>query len=412
MKKAICLLLAALTITSAVFAGGSSESNNSGVTTIQWWSPNWDEVESRELIATFEADNPDIKVDLVVTDWDTYKAKTTTALTGRKAPELYSVLLTDVKPFAEKGLIAPVYDLCKDAGTDWSDMIPAAIDIVSYNSETYAIPFRYDGSGVYYNKAALRSVGYDEFPETWAEVLEMSDKLLANGTYTPTAWTFGNQTNAVTRFAQVLYTFGGDFMNTTGTQCTLNTTEAKDALSFLNNMLVKGYAPRSSLELDNTRLRDTFGAGQMAYYIGGPFDVDVILNDYSDIELGTAVLPGIDSMGCTTANGWCVVMAQNTENKEAAARFLSFLGTPSSQTKLTDSFPSSYTALQEAKFSTEYLTPFAKQLEVSKDEPSYIRWAEMEPIIYQYMQEAFTGKISTDEACESMTKDITDLLGL
>lgn len=412
MKKSICILLIVLFFCGAVFANGTTEAEKSGVTTIQWWSPNWDETDSRKLISEFEELNSDIKVDLVVTDWDTYKAKTTTALTGKKAPELYSVLLTDVKPFAEKRLVSPVFDLCKEAGTDWSDMIPASIDIISYNNEAYAIPFRYDGSGVYYNKAAIKSVGYDEFPTTWANVIDMSDKLLEKGEYTPTAWTFGNQTNAVTRFAQILYTFGGNFMNDDNSKCTLNSKESIQALTFLNEMLEKGYAPKSSLELDNTRLRDTFGANQMAYYIGGPFDIDVLVNDYPQIDFGTATLPGINSMGTTTANGWCVIMAENTTNKEEAARFLSFLGEAKSQIQLTDSFPSSYTALKEPKFSTEYLIPFAKQLETSKAEPSYSRWAEMQPIIYEYMQDTFSGKISPAEACQKMANDITSLLGL
>ena len=38
------------------------------------------------------------------------------------------------------------------------------------------------------------------------------------------------------------------------------------------------------------------------------------------------------------------------------------------------------------------------------------RWSEMEPIIFQYMQNAVSGSMSVDEACEAMTKDIDVLL--
>lgn len=62
------------------------------------------------------------------------------------------------------------------------------------------------------------------------------------------------------------------------------------------------------------------------------------------------------------------------------------------------------------KFATEELKPFMEQLNNSKAEPSYERWSEMEPIIFQYMQNAVSGSMSVDEACEAMTKDIDVLL--
>ena len=50
------------------------------------------------------------------------------------------------------------------------------------------------------------------------------------------------------------------------------------------------------------------------------------------------------------------------------------------------------------------------QLDNSKAEPAYERWSEMEPIIFQYMQNAVAGTMSVDESCEEMAKDIDALL--
>ena len=115
-------------------------------------------------------------------------------------------------------------------------------------------------------------------------------------------------------------------------------------------------------------------------------------------------------MGVTTANGWCVALAAKSENKEAAAEFIAYITTPENQARLTDSFPASKTAMEYEKFATEELKPFMEQLNNSKAEPSYERWSEMEPIIFQYMQNAVSGSMSVDEACEAMTKDIDVLL--
>ena len=379
-----------------------------GKTTIEWWTPNWDEVESREMAAEFEKEHPDIKVEIVVTDWDTYKSKITTAISADNAPEVCTMLLTDVAPFATKGLLEPLDELGKTAGIDFDDIVKPALDITSVDGKEYGVPFRYDGSGIYYNIDMLKAAGYDAFPETWDEMVEMSKKLSKDGVY-GFAWPLGNQANATTRFVQQIYTYGGDVLDADG-KCLLNTKESKAALGNIVDSIKEGYAAPGSSEFDNTTMRESFGQGNLAFLLSGPFDVDTLKTDYPELNFATAVIPGIDGMGVTTANGWCVALAAKSENKEAAAEFIAYITTPENQARLTDSFPASKTAMEYEKFATEELKPFMEQLNNSKAEPSYERWSEMEPIIFQYMQNAVSGSMSVDEACEAMTKDIDVLL--
>ena len=190
----------------------TNQSEKTQQVTIQWWTPNWDEPESREMAAEFEEANPDIKVELVITDWDTYKSKITTAISAKNAPELFTILLTDVGPFAKKDLLEPLTELGKAASIDFDDLLEPALDITSLNGEIYGIPFRYDGSGIYYNVDMLEAAGYDAFPTDWDEMVEMSQKLSGDGVY-GFAWPLGNQANAATRLVQQLNTYGGDILN-------------------------------------------------------------------------------------------------------------------------------------------------------------------------------------------------------
>lgn len=397
-------------VSMAVGCGKKEETTaeKGGKTTIEWWTPNWDEVESREMAAEFEKEHPDIKVEIVVTDWDTYKSKITTAISADNAPEVCTMLLTDVAPFATKGLLEPLDELGKTAGIDFDDIVKPALDITSVDGKEYGVPFRYDGSGIYYNIDMLKAAGYDAFPETWDEMVEMSKKLSKDGVY-GFAWPLGNQANATTRFVQQIYTYGGDVLDADG-KCLLNTKESKAALGNIVDSIKEGYAAPGSSEFDNTTMRESFGQGNLAFLLSGPFDVDTLKTDYPELNFATAVIPGIDGMGVTTANGWCVALAAKSENKEAAAEFIAYITTPENQARLTDSFPASKTAMEYEKFATEELKPFMEQLNNSKAEPSYERWSEMEPIIFQYMQNAVSGSMSVDEACEAMTKDIDVLL--
>lgn len=386
--------------------GGSSEA-----VTIQWWTPNWDEPESREMAEEFEKDNPNIKVELVITDWDTYKDKITTAISAKGAPEMFTILLTDVKPFAGKSLLEPLTDLGTNAGVDFDDILAPALDITSVGGQAYGIPFRYDGSGIYYNETMLKEAGYEAFPKTWDEMLDMSSKLSEEGKVA-FAWPLGNQANAVTRFVQQLYTYGGEILNEDETKCLLDSDEAVTALENIVDSIKEGYASQSSSEIDNTKMREMFGTEQLAFNLTGPFDVDSLKTDYPDLKWKTAVIPGDGGMACTTANGWCVAMAQNSEHKEEAAKFMAYITEPENQARLTDSFPASKTAMEFEQFATEELKPFIEQLNNSKPEPAYTCWSEVEPVIYSYIQSAVSGDITPKEACIKMTEDINAIVGM
>lgn len=403
MKKTLAIVVALLMCLASVSAVAE--------TTIEWWTPNWDEVESREMAAEFEAANPGIKVELVITDWDTYKSKITAAISTGNAPELCTVLTTDVVPFAQVGLLEPLNERATAAGVNFDDLLPAAVAIASIDDTVYGIPFRHDGSGIYYNVDLLKAAGYDSFPTTWDEMVEMSKKLTNDEVYA-FAWPLGNQANAVTRLVQQLYTYGGDVLAEDGVTCILNSDAAKKALGNIVSSIQEGYASPSSAEIDNTKMRDLFGSAKLAFNFTGPFDADTLIAEYPELNFATAVIPGVDGMGCTTSNGWTIVMAKNCpdENKEAAAKLLAYLTTPENQARLTDSFPASYTALEYEQFATDILKPFAEQLDNSKPEPTYTRWAEMEPVIYEYIQYAVSGTMSVDEACEAMAADVTALL--
>jgi multiple sugar transport system substrate-binding protein len=379
--------------------------------TIEWWTPNWDEKESREMVEEFTAMHPNIKVNLVITEWDTYKSKITAAISTKNAPQLYTVLTTDIAQFGKLGLLSPLNDLGAQAGINFDDILKGALDICTVNGNIYGIPFRHDGSGVWYNVDMLKAAGYTSFPATWAEMNELSAKIKENNIAEYAhAWPLGNQANAATRMVQQLYSLGGNVLNDAETECLLDSKEAIQALTNICETLEKGYASPSSLEMDNTILRDTFGAGKLAFYIGGPFDASTLETEYPNINFASAVIPGENGMGCTTSNGWSIGMAANTEHKEEAALFLQYLTTPENQARLTDSFPASYTAIQYEQFATDNLKPFAAQLENSKPEPAYAQWAQMEPIIFNYMQYALSGTMTPEEACKAMKTDIDALL--
>lgn len=413
MKKVKYLSCALLSVCMIIglLAGCAGGGGSSDGVTIQWWVPNWDEEPAREIVAEFMELNEGITVEFVITDWDTYKSRVTTAISTSGAPELSTVLLTDVVPFAQRGWAEPLNDIGRDAGIDFSDLMTTAREIMSIDGELYAIPFRYDGPGVYYNVDMLAEIGYDEFPRTWDEMIEMSKKLDIDGGHA-FAFPMGNQPNAVVRYIVSLYTYGGDVLNADETESLLDSAAARRALGDFVYAMEEGLMSPASLEFDNTQTRYAFGARAIAFKFDGPYDIEPIQEEFPDINFRTAVVPGENGMARSTANGWCVMMSANAnpDHKEAAAQLLAFIALPENQRKMTNSLPASYKALQFEEFDTPYLRPFAEQLGNARAEPTFNRWAEIEPIMFNYIQRALTGAMSVEDAIMGMHNDVNALL--
>lgn len=390
-----------------------------GKATITWWVPNWDEEIVRQLLTSFESENPNIKVELVITTWDTMQNQIRMGLMSNTPPDLITELESRILAYAEQGLLTNLdQNVASSSEITKDDIIASALDINSYNGSLYGIPFRHDGSGVYYNKTMFKNAGLDpeSFPVTWDEAIEASKKLTidTNNDGTPDqyamAWPFGNQPNTVTRFAQQLYSRGGDFLSADGKTCTLDTSAAIDAMKAIAATFTDGIASLSSMEIDNTQLRALFVNQGIAWYICGPFDIEPIKQEAPNLDFGTAVIPGVDGMGTTTVNGFSVIIPSGAANKDAAWKLTEYITRVENMAQLTNTFPARKSALSLEKFSTPLMQPFAKQLEKGKSEPAYLNWAEMETIIYTYMQKVILNNMASEEALTSITKEINNLL--
>lgn len=388
--------------------------------TITWWVPNWDEDVVRQLLAGFESENPNIKVELVITTWDTMQNQIRLGLMSSNPPDLITELESRIPAYAAQGLLENLdqymtssEDLTKD------DIITSALEINSYEGSLYGIPFRHDGTGIYYNKTMFENAGLDpeNFPTTWNELMQASTKLTidTNNDGTPdqyaTTWPFGNQSNAVTRYILQLYSHGGDILSADEKVCTLDTPEAVEAMkSLVDTLTTNKIASPSSMEIDNTLLRELFINQKIAWYISGAFDIDTIRQEAPDLDLGTAVLPGVDGMGTTTVNGFSMIIPSGAANKDAAWKLADYIARTENMSQLTNTFPARKSALTLEKFSAPLLQPFAEQLEQGKSEPAYSQWAEMETIIYTYMQKALLNNITPEEAMTNITSEINAIL--
>jgi len=397
-------------------SGSESGGASSGAAlneTITWWVPNWDEAVAKELAAKFEAENAGVKVKLVITTWDTMENQIRVALMTKDAPDLITELESRVKTYAKQNLLRKVDDYYDDTMPK-DDFIASALDINTHDGGLYGVPFRHDGAGILYNKNMFKDAGLDpdKFPATWAEFVEAAAKLTkdTNGDgqidQYATAWPLGNQANAVSRYMLMLFSEGGNVFNEDESASLLNSPEAVEALRKLTDTVKTGAAPKSTVELDNTSMRDLFINEKIAMYIGGQFDIEPIQSGKPSIDLGTAVIPGKDGMATTTVDGFSLIVPESAASTEGVRKLVQFIAQPENMANLTATFPGRKSALQQPKFADPLLKPFSDQLEKGQTVPKHDKWSQIEKAIYRYIQLVVLNNMDVQEAADKMKAEV------
>jgi raffinose/stachyose/melibiose transport system substrate-binding protein len=196
MKKKVTLILAVVMLISLVLVGcqqPQSPTTNAPtdaptdapteVTTIKLfhrWTVEPAKTVVEEMIADFQRDNPDIKVDVQTATNDAYKEKIKTVIASNDAPDVYFTWAGEyLNKFVREGLAYDLTDMLKESGT-YDKMVEGQINAFSYNDRIYGVPIKLDAKVFYYNKQIFADLGIEP-PKTYTEFITMLEKIKAAG---------------------------------------------------------------------------------------------------------------------------------------------------------------------------------------------------------------------------------------
>jgi multiple sugar transport system substrate-binding protein len=145
--------------------------------TINFW--NWWDVGRQELmdsiIAEFQTEFPNIKVNNVPQTWDRRDEVVVTALAGGEPPEIIMASRQEIVKFADSEAIVPIDGHVEAAGIDLSAYYESEIASMWWKDQLYALPMPTAGgeTGLYfYNTRLFEEAGLDPEspPETWDDL--------------------------------------------------------------------------------------------------------------------------------------------------------------------------------------------------------------------------------------------------
>jgi N,N'-diacetylchitobiose transport system substrate-binding protein len=158
--------------------GGSSDNTGADAKELTVWltvdaQNNWPEL-VKAADATLTKKHPGIKINHEYYGWPDKNAKLDAVLATDKAPDVVEMGNTEMLGYMVKGAFAPLDPTKFDNSAAWLDGLKAS---VTYDGETYGVPYYAGGRVANWRKDVAASVGVKSVPKTYAELTSALDKI-------------------------------------------------------------------------------------------------------------------------------------------------------------------------------------------------------------------------------------------
>jgi len=297
----------------------------------------WGSLEAQKIwerdIADFERQNPDIKVNLILSDWNTYIERLPLIIAGTLAADVVRIGGQHLPTFAHRGFLLPLDPYVARGVINRSEYLAPVLESATYGGLLYGVPDHFSPWILYYNVELFHQFGltdpvtlYRQGQWTWEEFETIGRKLIVDrsGAGTPTQWGIPGSfapNNPYTRQAMMMAN-GGRIYNPELTRYYLDEVPNIQALQWL---------------ADLRELRGSgWEAGNLGMYTGWP-SAQVGWARTIRFEFGAAPLPrpktGTHATIMTT-NILSVLAA--AKNPDAAVRYINHICGPGVQRKRID----------------------------------------------------------------------------
>lgn len=324
--SAVPLLLAACAAPGAPVPSGEAGATQE-VTNVRFIAMDYDsrmQPDTQAVMDAFNSSQGAVQATLEVVSWPDGKNVLLTQISGGQPPDIFNGSGQWLLEFQSAEELAPLDELmgAEMLANFWASGIQA----MSIAGQLWGMPYFLDPRGLYYRTDLFEEKGL-KAPETWADVREAAKAIhnppaiygmgLALGDYWWYAWVGANGGgNRLSRWTEDGHSrVGGE--------------EGIRAAQFLADIVLTDQTAQPSPVSANrdADLQPLFLGGQMAILETGSWMPTIIKNDAPDLKFALAPLP-VAEAGMKHGNVFwpdCVMMAKQSQQKEAAAELLKFM---------------------------------------------------------------------------------------
>ena len=313
---------ASLTLASCGFGTAQGNADAEGSTTLDLLVPSYSDNTQRlweDVIDGFEAENPDITVNLEVQSWDNLETVVTTKIQGGEAPDIYNG--GPFAGFAADGLLYPVDEVVSaDTLADFQDSFLANAEV---DGTAYALPLIASARALFVNNTLLEQAGVAEAPTTWDELLDAATKVSAlGGGIAGYGMPLGSE-EAQAEAAVWLWGGGGTFGDESET--TIDDPSNLPGAEQIKKMIDAGATQADPGATDRSPLMDIFVQGKLGMQVGLPPTVGQIADGNPDLDYSIVPIPTKDGSALTLGvMDQLMAFSNDGDKQEAITKFFDF----------------------------------------------------------------------------------------
>ncbi|WP_017715861.1 ABC transporter substrate-binding protein [Kamptonema formosum] len=358
------------------------------------------------LIASFESENPDIKVRWVDVPWSAMESKILAAVSAKTAPDVVNLNPNFASLLA--GRNAWLYLDSKVPPTVRDQYLPNIWKASTLDGKSFGIPWYLTTRITIYNTQILQQAGITSPPATYAQLAEAAKQIKQKTGKYAFFVTFVPEDSA--EVLESLVQMGVQLVDSQG-KAAFNTPEGKAAFQYWADLYKNGLLPKEALTQGHRRAIELYQAGEIAFLNSGPQFFKTIAQNAPAVAQVSAAAPEIT--GPTGKKNVAVMnlsIPQSTDQPDAALKFALFVTNDKNQlafAKAANVLPSTKEALKDSFFTAPAQpTPVDKARVVSASQlkdaevliPAMKDINQLQKIIYDNLQAAMLGEKTVEQA--------------
>lgn len=285
----------------------------------------------RERFLSYDEEHDGVKLNISEMQHDDYETKIQALAAADDLPDVFLVKGSWIGNFVESELLAEVTPYLENCV--WKDEYrPSIFNPAIVNDAVFAAPTQYSATTLcFYNKAIWNQYGFDAIPATWEELIEVSDKLEADGIY-PVV--LGNKDKWQYNSSWIS-AIGNRYA---GTEWFENILKKDGSAHFTDEDFVKALAMTQNIgqnaglnpdysTIDHQQAASLYAQGKSATFIDGYWSIQYLIDNCKEDVLSNTVITALPTVegakgeanGVASGCGWFLAVNADLEGEKLDA---------------------------------------------------------------------------------------------
>jgi multiple sugar transport system substrate-binding protein len=320
------------------------------------------------VVPAFQAQNPEIKVNILPLPYTTYQQKVTTELSaGSGAYDVIETHMLMLAPMVASKQVLPLDPYVKASGLDTSDFVKSLLDQAALygkgkqlnpEGELYGLPYNSDVFLFVYRKDIFGELGINS-ADSWEAMVDHFKLITEKKHIAGYAFSGARRDNShlIYDFYNIALNLGGTLPLDQNFKPAMDSAGNVKALALLKEIVASGSAPKGVEEYryddKNTAIAQGTVAAMSQWMLACYKSVDDPAKSKVAGKLGFTAPPG--GKACT--GGWVASIVATTKHPKEAFKFISFLTNQDNNLKLPIDLgngPARKSVLKAAAFKQAY----------------------------------------------------------